>query len=238
MQTPPLVDNEDDAAVLAPPAELSDARPRARAAGYKTVIRGGVRPRNDHAARRTRARPPAYTMPTPRGPVVFRPLWLRLLGVGGIIHASAVLMTLVVLAVIWLGGDSRIALVTTAIRGHGAVLWTWTLFASATSFVLALRAALQRDRHALAFAVVATHERPLVGGVARAGDGRADRQPRRRLPAAEERVARAIQLRTPAGPDLGHILAGIAWPALVLFTMSTRRVKNLYARIADGAAMM
>src|SRR5688572_7295943 len=57
--------------------------------------------------------------------VVLRPLGLQILGVGGIAHAGVVLMTLVVLAVMALGGDSRIGTVTSTIRQQGGGLWAW-----------------------------------------------------------------------------------------------------------------
>lgn len=180
---------------------------------------------------------PLYAF-TERAPVVFRPRWIQLLGVGGIVHASAILMTLVVLAVMSLGGDSRVALVTRAIRGHSPVLWTWSLFAFATTFVLGFvllynaigtlsispwsrRTSVRWSAVFLALATVA-----LIVDLGWIYPLLKD--------ASQERFSFARLLML----TWAHILAGIVWPALVLFTMNTRRVKDLYTRIAGGAAMM
>src|SRR6187397_460095 len=71
-----------------------------------------------------------------RRDVVVRSNGIKLLSILGILHASIVLMALVVVLVMALGGDARIGLVITTIKNASTLLWTWTLFAFFTSFVL------------------------------------------------------------------------------------------------------
>ena len=180
---------------------------------------------------------PAYAL-SARAPIVIRPLWLQLLGVGGVLHASGVLLTLVVLAVMSLGGDSRLASVTSAIRSHSAVLWTWSLFAFATSFVLGFvllynaigtlslspwsrRTNIRWSAVWLALATVALIVN--LGSI----------YPLLKQASPDRFTFARLLIVTWA-----HIAAGLIWPALVLFTMNTRRVRDLYARIADGASSM
>src|SRR6187399_1432092 len=84
--------------------------------------------------------PPPSPAPTYRAratrDVVVRSPGLKLLSILGILHASMILMTLVVVLVMALGGDARVGLVITTIKNTGMLLWTWTLFAIFTSFVL------------------------------------------------------------------------------------------------------
>jgi hypothetical protein len=177
---------------------------------------------------------PAFTRPA----VVIRPGWLRLLGVCGILHASTILMTLVVLSVMWLGGDSRIALMTGAVRNQSAALWSWTIFAAAGSFVLGFvllynsigtlslspwsrRTSVTWSSVWLALAVAALIVN--LGWV----------YPLLTKASAERFSFGRLMILTWA-----HIAAGVIWPGLVIATMSTRRVKELYARIASGATMM
>jgi hypothetical protein len=180
---------------------------------------------------------PAYAI-SARAPIVIRPLWLRLLGVGGILHASSVLLTLVVLAVMSLGGDSRLALVTSTIRNHSAALWTWSLFAFATSFVLGFvllynaigtlslspwsrRTNVRWSSVWLALATVALIVN--LGAI----------YPLLKQTSPERFTFARLLMVTWA-----HIAAGLIWPGLVLFAMKTRRVKDLYARIDSGASAM
>src|SRR5690242_1283961 len=69
-------------------------------------------------------RPPAPASAR-RNDVVVRTLGLRLLSIVGILHASIILMALVVILVMALGGDARIALIAKTIRDIGAMPWTW-----------------------------------------------------------------------------------------------------------------
>ena len=194
-----------------------------------SVAAGGPRP--------PEAPRPTYSVP-PRASIVIRPLWLQLLGVGGILHASAILLTLVILAVMSLGGDSRLAIVTSAIRNQSALLWTWTMFAFATSFVLGFvliynaigtlslsawsrRTSVRWSAIWLALATAALIVN--LGWV----------YPLLKHASPERFTFARLLIVTWA-----HIAAGLLWPGLVLFTMNTRRVKDLYARMAAGAAAM
>src|SRR5687768_6476393 len=62
--------------------------------------------------------PSTYTNSAKRD-VVVRPLALKLLAIVGILHASVVLMALVILFVMALGGDARVALIIRTIKASG-----------------------------------------------------------------------------------------------------------------------
>src|SRR5687768_17554225 len=75
--------------------------------------------------------PPPAVHPSQRA-VVIRPWGLHVLSVGGIVHASLTLMVLVVILVMAVGGDARVAEVNRTIRQQSTALWTWTLFSLLT----------------------------------------------------------------------------------------------------------
>src|SRR5687767_13928133 len=79
--------------------------------------------------------PPAYAARSQRD-VVVRTTAVKLLSIVGILHASLLLMALVVVLVMAVGGDARVALIIRTIKDGSAPLWTWTLCAIAISFVL------------------------------------------------------------------------------------------------------
>ena len=182
---------------------------------------------------------PAAQFATPRrADVVVRTLGLRLLAVGGILHASSILMALVVILVMALGGDSRVSLVMKTIRETGSGVWTWTLFALFTSIVLgfvmlynaigmlSLTPWSQRATKiwssvwlAMSIAAVAVN---MIWIYPALNDASPDR-----FSSARTMLATMV-----------HIVFGVVWPGIVLFYMSTRQVKQAYARVAGGAAAM
>ena len=188
------------------------------------------------------AAPPRPPAPAPasarRNEVVVRTLGLRLLSIVGILHASMILMALVVILVMALGGDARIALIAKTIRDTGAFPWTWTLFFLFASFVLgfvmlynaiATLSLTPWSERATKLWSTAWLAMSLVGVIMNLGW-----------------IGPALRDASPDRFTFGRILlatcaqvvAGIVWPGIVLFYMNTRGVKQAYARVKSGAAAM
>jgi hypothetical protein len=170
--------------------------------------------------------------------VVVRTLGLKLLSVAGILHASMILMLLVVLLVMALAGDARVALVMRTIKSNGMPLWTWTLFALFTSFVLGF---------VMLYNAIATLS--LTPWSARATKLWSAVWLGLSLVAVVVNLGWVYPLLKDVSPDrftFGrtliatwlHIAAGVIWPAFVLFYMNTRQVRQAYARVASGASAM
>jgi hypothetical protein len=176
--------------------------------------------------------------PGGRGGVVMRTLGLKLLSVVGILHASLILMALVVILVMAVGGDARVAQIIKTIKDSSVLLWTWTLCTLATSFVLG---AVMLYNAIATLSLTPWSERATKVWSA--------------VWLALSVVALAINLGwiypllKEASPDrfnFGrllivtwvHIAAGVIWPGIVLFYMNTRHVKQAYARVAGGASAM
>jgi hypothetical protein len=171
------------------------------------------------------------------GGVVVRPTGLKILSVGGILHASLVLMALVVVGVMALGGDARLAMMIKTVRQSTGV-WCWTLFALATSFVLGF-VMLYNAVGTLSLTPWSLRTSRLWAGVWLG------------LSALTLLVNLAwtypmLKQSMPHHFTFGRLLivtwlqifAGIVWPGIVLFYMNTRTVKQLYARLAGGASAM
>jgi hypothetical protein len=182
-------------------------------------------------------RPPA-PVPARRNDVVVRTLGLRLLSIVGILHASTILMALVVILVMALGGDARIALIATTIRNIGATPWTWTLFSLFASFVLgfvmlynaiatlSLTPWSERATKLWSAAWLGMSLVSLIVNLGWIGAALRDASP--------DRFTFARMLLA----TCAHVTAGIIWPGIVLFYMNTRTVKQAYARMKSGAAAM
>jgi hypothetical protein len=191
--------------------------------------------------------PPAPTAAPPRPPapssarrndVVVRTLGLRLLSIVGILHASMILMALVVILVMALGGDARIALIAKTIRDIGAMPWTWTLFSVFASFVLGF---------VMLYNAIATLS--LTPWSERATKLWSTAWLGMSLFSVIVNVGWIVPALRDASPDrftfgrmlfatCAHVAAGIIWPGIVLFYMNTRGVKQAYARVKSGAAAM
>ena len=198
-------------------------------------------PSRNRAPRQPAAVPPAvapaYAARPQRG-VVMRSLGLKLLSVGGILHASGVLMALVVLLVMAIGGDARVGQVIRTIKSASTPIWTWTLCAVAIAFVLgfvmlynaigtlSLTPWSQRATKLWAAAWLALATAALLVNLAWV-------YPMLKDAAPDRFTAARLMLVTCV-----HVAAGILWPAAVLFYMNTRHVKDTYARVANGAAAM
>ena len=180
---------------------------------------------------------PAYGARSKRD-VVVRSIGLKLLSVGGILHASMILMTLVIILVMAMGGDARVALVVKTIKAHGPGLWTWTLFATFTSFVLGF-VMLYNAIGTLSLTPWSARTAKLWSGTWLVLSSVAliinlgwifpilrDASPDRFSP------ARLLIL------TCLHVAAGIIWPGIVLAYMNTRHIKRSYARVAEGASAM
>lgn len=169
--------------------------------------------------------------------VVVRPLGLQILSVAGILHASLTLMAIVVILVMAVGGDARVAEVNRTIKQNMG-LWTWTLFATLTAFVLgfvllynaigtlSLAPWSQRATKVWSTVWLALGAVALIINLGWIYPMLKDASP--------ERFSFARLLLV----TWAHIAAGIIWPAVVLFYMNTRHVKQAYARLARGAAML
>ena len=208
-----------------------------------TPAPAGVAPSRSPAPRKPPAPPvPQVASAARQNPahrdVVVRTLGLKLLGVAGIVHASLVLMALVVLGVLAAGGDARVGFATSAIRATSAPLYTWTLCAAALSFVLtavmlynaigtlSLTPWSQRATKIWAAAWLALAAVALVVNLGWI-------YPLLRAASAERFTTGRLMLVTAL-----HVAAGLAWPVIVLGAMNTRHVKQIYARVASGAASM
>ena len=167
--------------------------------------------------------------------VVVRPWGLRLLSAGSIVHASLILMAVVVLGVMALGGDARVGLAMKALR-QSTVVWCWTLFFVATSFVLgfvllynaigtlSLTPWSQRTAKLWAIVWMALASVGLLVNLAWA------------YPMLKEASPGHFSFGRLLIVTWLHIAGGIIWPAFVLFYMNSRTVKQAYARLAGGAA--
>jgi hypothetical protein len=186
--------------------------------------------------------PPPPTAPVGRARVsgvVVRTLGLKLLSVVGILHASAILMALVVVIVMGLGGDARVGLAMKTIKAQAGVgLWTWTLCAIAVSFVLgfvmlnnaigtlSLTPWSQRATKVWATVWLALSAVAIVVNLAWVFPMLKEASP--------ERFSSARLLAV----TCAHVAAGVVWPGIVLFYVNTRHVKQAYARVAGGASAM
>jgi hypothetical protein len=149
-----------------------------------------------------------------------------------------ILMALVVILVMALGGDARIALIAKTIRNVGAAPWTWTLFSLFASFVLGFvmlynaiatlsltpwseRATKLWSAVWLGMSLVSVIVN--LGWIAPA-----------LRDASPDRFTFARMLLA----TCAQVAAGIIWPGIVLFYMNTRAVKQAYARMKSGAAAM
>ena len=170
--------------------------------------------------------------------VVVRTMGLKVLSVAGILHASLILMGVVVLLVMAMGGDARVALVIRTIKDGNTGLWTWTLFALFTSFVL---------NAVMLYNAIATLS--LIPWSERATKLWSAVWLALSLAAVIVNLGWIFPLLKDASPDRFsfartlivtwlHIASGVIWPALVLFYMNSRGVRQAYARIAGGASAM
>ena len=175
--------------------------------------------------------------PAARG-VVVRTFGLKVLSCAAILHASLVLMAIVVLLVMALGGDARVGLVVRTIKNQSAALWTWTLFALFTSFVLG---------SVLLYSAIATLS--LIPLSQRATKLWSAAWLALSVAAIVVNLGWVYPLLKEASPDRFtfartlaatwlHIAAGVIWPAFVLVYMNTRGVRQAYARVAGGASAM
>ena len=180
---------------------------------------------------------PAYASRRARG-VVVRTLGLKILSVAGILHASLVLMGIVVLLVMGLGGDARVGMAVRTIKDGSSALWTWTLFALFTSFVL---------NAVLLYNAIATLS--LIPWSARATKLWSAVWLATSVVAIVVNLGWVFPLLKDAAPDRFsfartlivtwlHIALGVIWPAFVLFYMNSRSVRQAYARVAGGASAM
>jgi hypothetical protein len=180
---------------------------------------------------------PAYTK-RPARDVVVRTFGLKLLSVVGILQASMILMLLVVLLVMALGGDARVGMIVRTIKGSSTAVWSWTLFALFTSFVLG---AVMLYNAIATLSLIPWSERAtklwsavwLALSVVTVIVNLGWVYPLLR----EASPDRFTFARTLAVTWL-HLAAGVVWPAFVLFYMNTRHVKQAYARVASGASAM
>jgi hypothetical protein len=179
----------------------------------------------------------AYVNRPARG-VVVRTLGLKILSVAGILHASLILMGIVVLLVMALGGDARVGMAVRTIKNGSGALWTWTLFALFTSFVL---------NAVLLYNAIATLS--LIPWSERATKLWSAVWLALSVVAIVVNLGWVFPLLKDAAPDRFsfartlivtwlHIAAGVGWPAFVLFYMNTRGVRQAYARVAGGASAM
>jgi hypothetical protein len=186
------------------------------------------------------APPHAYATATSsrRSDVVVRTFGLKLLSVVGILHASVILMALVVILVMALGGDARIGLAIKTIKQTSTLLWTWTLFALFTSFVLGF-VLLYNAIATLSLTPWSERTTKLWSVIWLALS----------LVAVTVNLGWIYPVLKEASPDrFGfartliltclHIAVGVMWPGFVLFYMNTRPVKRAYARVASGASAM
>ena len=223
------------------PQPTTAPAPAAPAPATLTATRGRVQP--SMASRAPVPPPPQGKFPAAPAPlsrtsgVVVQPLGLKILSVGGILHASLVLMAVVVVAVMALGGDARLAMMIKTLRQSTGV-WSWTLFAGATAFVLGF-VMLYNAIGTLSLTPWSLRTSKLWASVWLA------------LATATLLVNLAwtypmLKQAMPHHFSFGrllivtwlHIFAGILWPGIVLFYMNTRAVKQLYTRLAGGAAAM
>lgn len=165
-------------------------------------------------------------------------LGLKLLAILGIVHASMILMALVVLIVMAVGGDARVGQAIGTLKAASTLLWTATLCALAISFVLgfvmlynaigvlSLTPWSQRATKLWAAVWLALAAATLVVNLAWTYPLLQRASPER-FSFARLLVVTSL-----------HIAAGIIWPAIVLFYMNTRHVKQVYARVASGAAAL
>ncbi|MEA2734633.1 MAG: hypothetical protein QOE14_1084, partial [Humisphaera sp.] len=180
---------------------------------------------------------PAKTKTATHG-VVVRSTGLRLLSILGILHASLVLMAVVVILVMAAGGDARIASISQTIRQAGTILWTATLFTLATSFVLGF-VMLYNAIGTLSLTPWSQRAMKLWSGVWLALSLAA-------LIVNLGWIYPALKLASPERFTFArlllvtwfHIAVGVIWPGAVLFYMNTRHVKQAYARVAGGASAM
>ena len=184
------------------------------------------------------ARPPVAPAYAPRAQrdIVIRTVGLKLLAVGGTIHASLVLMALVILLVMAAGGDARVGLIMRTIKNASTPLWTWTLCSLAISFVLgsvmlytaigtlSLTPWTQRATKIWSTAWLALSCAALVINLGWI------------YPMLKEASPDRFTFARTLAMTWIHIAAGVIWPAVVLFYMNTRHVKQAYARIAGGAS--
>jgi hypothetical protein len=182
-------------------------------------------------------RPPAPASAR-RSDVVVRTLGLRLLSIVGILHASMILMALVVILVMALGGDARIALIGKTIREAGAMPWTWTLFSLFASLVLgfvmlynaiATLSLTPWSERATKLWSAAWLGMSLVSLIVNLGWI---------VPALRDASPDRFSFARMLLATCAHVAAGVIWPGIVLFYMNTRGVKQAYARMKGGAAAM
>ena len=145
-------------------------------------------------------------------------------------------MALFVIIVMAVGGDARVAEANRTIKQQSMALWTWTIFALLTAFVLGfvmlynaigmLSVAPWSHRTTriwsavfLALATVA-----LVVNLGWIYPMLKDAEPDR------FNFARLLTV------TWLHIAAGIVWPIVVLVYLNLRHVKQTFQRIAGGAA--
>ena len=192
---------------------------------------------------------PAAAHPTPpasgytphasrRSDVVVRTLGLKLLAVVGILHASTILMGLVVILVMALGGDARVGLVIRTIKQASTPLWTWTLFALFTSFVLgfvmlynaiATLSLTPWSQRATKLWSAVWLGLSLIAVIVNLGWI---------YPALKDASPERFSFARTLIATWLHIAVGVIWPGIVLFYMNTRPVKQAYARVASGASAM
>ena len=167
-----------------------------------------------------------------------RSLGLKLLSVVGILHASVVLMALVVLVVMAVGGDARLGQVLSTVKAGSTLLWTWALCLAAVSFVLGF-VMLYNAIGTLSLAPWSQRATKLWAAVWLAISAAA-------LAVNLVWIYPMLRDASPERFTFGrlllvtwlHITAGVIWPAVVLFYMNTRHVKQAFARVAGGASAM
>jgi hypothetical protein len=180
---------------------------------------------------------PAYANRPARG-IVVRTLGLKILSVAGILHASLILMGIVVLLVMGLGGDARVGMAVRTIKDGSSALWTWTLFALFASFVL---------NAVMLYNAIATLS--LIPWSERATKLWSAVWLAMSVVAIVVNLGWIFPLLKDAAPDRFsfartlivtwlHIALGVICPAFVLFYMNSRGVRQAYARVAGGASAM
>ena len=170
--------------------------------------------------------------------MVVRPLALKLIAILGILHASLLLMALVILLVMALGGDARVAMIIRTIKSSGMLLWTWTLFSVLTSFVLgfvmlynaigvlSIMPWSQRATKVWSTVWLTLSTVALIVNLTCI------------YPALREASPDRFAFGRMLAVTWLHIAAGIIWPGIVLFYVNARKVKQAYARVASGASAM